>query len=121
MIEPQSAQEGESAEIEKATLVVPPKLSGMVPLPASFVFPLPFAACPFPFDSTTGSVGRGDSTSITGASGTGGAAAGPADGAAAPAKGPGGAPGPAPRPPAAMPPAAPPALGREGGPPPPGE
>src|SRR3972149_4067310 len=96
MIEPQSAQEGESAEIEKATFVVPPKLRGMVPLPASFVFPLPFAACPFPFDSTTGSVGRGDSTSITGASGTGGAAAGPADGAGAPARGARGAPRPTP-------------------------
>ena len=49
MIEPHSAQDGESALTEKATFVVPPKLNGMtLPPPFPFAFPLPF------LPSTTG-------------------------------------------------------------------
>ena len=47
MIEPQSAQDGESALTEKATFVAPPKLNGIELLPPfPFAFPLPLA-CPF--------------------------------------------------------------------------
>ena len=70
MIEPHSAHDGESAETEKATLVVPPKVSGIELLPPfPFAFPLPLA-CPFLL-STTGSpaeaVGTSPSASPSGA------------------------------------------------------
>jgi hypothetical protein len=50
MIEPHSAQDGESALTEKATFVVPPKLNGIEP-PFPFAFPLPLTV---PFPSSTG-------------------------------------------------------------------
>ena len=53
MIEPHSAHDGESALTEKATFVVPPKLSGIELLPPfPFAFPFPLA-CTFLL-STTG-------------------------------------------------------------------
>ena len=73
MIEPHSAHDGESALTEKATFVVPPKLSGIELLPPlPFAFPLPLA-CPFLL-STTGSpadaAGASSSASTPEAEGT---------------------------------------------------
>ena len=65
MIEPHSAQDGESALTEKATLAPPPKLNGIELLPPfPFAFPLPLA-CPFLL-STTGSPAEGAGPSTLG-------------------------------------------------------